>query len=384
MHTFWSVFFGILALLWILQAVRATLGMRKLPRIANTRPLSAEECASVSVIFAARDEAEKLPPALATMLAQDFPRCEVVAVNDRSGDATPQILDEAASRHANLNVAHVEELPPGWLGKPHALQKGYEQSSGEWIVFTDADVRFAPDLLRRALSVAREKGWDHLTLLTNIEMDGFWETVAITSFGMAFGLGVRPWEASDRRSRSYIGVGAFQMVRRSVYEAIGTHRRLAMEVIDDMKLGKLVKEGGYRSGAGISEEWVTLRWHEGLGNIIRGTTKNFFASSGYNLPLTLAQIAALLMVSVVPFVALPFVTGWARMFAAICALLAVAAQGRVAYHHRVSLLYGLTHPIGALIFCWMLLRSMTVTLWQGGVTWRGTFYPLEELRKGIV
>ena len=138
----------------------------------------------------------------------------------------------------------MESLPAGWLGKPHALQKGYERSTGEWLIFTDADVHFAPDLLRRSVALAEQQQWDHMPLFGTAKMFTIGERIAMTFFALCFLLNVRPWHVSNPRSRFYAGIGAFQLIRRSAYEAIGTHRRLAMEVVDDMKLGKLVKDGG--------------------------------------------------------------------------------------------------------------------------------------------
>lgn len=358
--------------------------MSRLPRLADITPARDAQCPRVSVIFAARDEAEKLSGALATILAQDYVKYEVVGVNDRSQDATPQILDQFASTSKLLKVVHVAELPAGWLGKPHALQRGYEQASGDWLLFTDADVRFAPDLLRRAIAVAQESGWDHLTLLAGMDMDGFWESVAITYLAVGFTLGVEPWLASAPSSQRYAGVGAFQLVRRQVYEAIGTHKRLAMEVLEDMKLGKLVKQGGFRSGVGMAGEAVRVRWQAGLRNIIRGTTKNFFAASSYSVARIAGQITQLLAFSVLPFAALPWATGKARIFAMIAALIPLVAHYRMARSLRVSPLYALTHPLGGIIFGYMLLRSTVVTLWRGGVVWRDTFYPLKQLKRGMV
>ena len=173
---------------------------------------------------------EKLPAALKTFLALDYPRYEVVAVDDRSEDATESILRGAAARDSRLKVVRIDALPSGWLGKPHGLEQAYKNSTGEWLVFTDADVSFAPDLLRRAVALARQCGWDHLTLLGRAEMYGFWETIAMTFFGMGFLMGTRPWSVSNPRSGAYVGVGSFQLIRRSAYEKMGTHRALAMEV----------------------------------------------------------------------------------------------------------------------------------------------------------
>jgi cellulose synthase/poly-beta-1,6-N-acetylglucosamine synthase-like glycosyltransferase len=305
-------------------------------------------------------------------------------VDDRSEDGTGVILTNAALRDARLKNVRVDSLPAGWLGKPHALQQAYEHSSGEWLVFTDADVHFAPDVLRRAIALAHEKGWEHLTLLGRVKMFTFGEKIAMTFFGLAMMVGTRPWKTSDPGSRVYTGVGAFQMIRRSAYEKMGTHRRLAMEVVDDMKMGKLVKEAGIRSGVAKAGDSVSVHWHAGVGNIIRGTTKNFFATSGFKPWLTTLHIFGLLLMFVFPIVALPIVHGWARIFALIAVGLPLIVEIGVAIEFESQPLYALTYPIGALIFAWMLTRSMIVTLWQGGIFWRGTFYPLDELKRGVV
>ncbi len=384
MHLFGLVFFGLIAFFWLTHGLRVAYGAMRLPWIKDFSPASDGDCPRISILFAARDEEEKLAAALATLMEIDYPNLEIVAVDDRSKDATGRILDEFAAAHPRLRVVHITQLPSGWLGKPHALQKAYEASAGDWLLFTDADVRFKPDVLRRAIALAKARNLDHLTLIGDVEMVGFWETVLMTFFGMAFHIATDPYRVSNPNSRAYIGVGAFQLLKRAAYEASGAHRRLAMEVVDDMKLGKIVKQAGFCSGAGIAQDFVVVRWHAGLGNLIRGVTKNFFASAGYNLGLVAAQVVGLMMMNVLPFVGVIFAHGWIRMFCAIAALIAVGFQAGVAIVMRVSPLYALTHPLGGLLFCYMLLRSTVVTLWRGGIIWRDTFYPLEDLKRGVV
>lgn len=314
----------------------------------------------------------------------DYPGLEVVAVNDRSTDATGKILDEFAKTHSRLRVVRVDQLPKGWLGKPHGLQKAYEASSGEWLLFTDADVRFKPDVLRRAMSLVKARRLDHLSLLGDLDMVGFWEKVLITFFGIGFHLGTNPSQVSNPRSSCYVGVGAFQLMRRSAYEASGTHRRLAMEVVEDMKLGKIVKQAGFRSDCGIAQDSVALRWHAGLGNLVGGVTKNFFAGAGYDLLRVAVMLAGLLVMDILPFAGVLFGHGWIRGLSAIAAVIALSFHVGVAWVMRVSPLYALTHPLGAALFFYMLLRSTVVTLRQGGIVWRDTFYPLEDLKRGVV
>jgi glycosyltransferase involved in cell wall biosynthesis len=384
MHLFGILLFGLIALFWLTYGLRVAYGAIHLPWVRDFPPAPDRECPRVSILFAARDEEEKLPTALATLMEIDYPDLEVVAVDDRSQDKTGQILDQFAKTHPRLRVVHVGSLPGGWLGKPHGLQKAYEASSSEWLLFTDADVRFKPDVLRRSISLVKAHNLDHLTLLGEVEMVGFWEKVLITFFGLGFHLAANPSQVSNPRSSRYVGVGAFQLLHRSAYEASGTHRRLAMEVVDDMKLGKIVKEAGFRSGCAVTEDSVTVRWHAGLGNLVRGVTKNFFAGAGYDLRIVAAQLAGLGMMNILPFAGVVFGHGWIRALSAIAVIIALSFHVGVACVMRVSPLYALTHPLGAALFFYMLLRSTVVTLWQGGIVWRDTFYPLEDLKRGVV
>lgn len=384
LHILELALFGLIALFWLAYGLRVAFGAIQLPWVKDFAPAPDAECPRISILFAARDEEEKLPGALATMMEIDYPWLEVVGVDDRSKDATGRILDEFAKTHSRLRVVHVDKLPNAWLGKPHGLQKAYEVSSGEWLLFTDADVRFKPDVLRRVISLVKALKLDHVALLGEVEMVGFWETVLITFFGLGFHLAANPSQVSNPRSSRYIGVGAFQLLRRSAYEASGTHKRLAMEVIDDMKLGKIVKQEGFRSGCAVAEDFVTVRWHAGLGNLIRGVTKNFFAGAGYDLKIVAGQLMGLVMMNILPFVGVLFGHGWIRALSAIAVVVALSFHAGVAWVMRVSPMYALTHPLGAALFFYMLLRSTVVTLWQGGIVWRDTFYPLEELKRGVV
>jgi glycosyltransferase involved in cell wall biosynthesis len=395
MHLLVLLLFGFIAFFWVFHGLRVAWGLLQLPWLKNFAPALDADCPPISLIFAARDEEEKLPAALATLAAIDYPNLEIIAADDRSEDATGRILDEFAltglntghyrgAANGRFQAVHVAALPAGWLGKPHALQKAYEKSTAEWLLFTDADVRFAPDALRRAVAVVRSKNLDHLTLFGDVEMVGFWETVLITFFGLAFHIASDPYRVSNPHSRAYVGVGAFQLMKRSAYETCGTHRRLAMEVVDDMKLAKLVRQAGLRSCVAVAQEAVVVRWHAGVGNLVRGVTKNFFAALGYNLPLVVVAISGMLLMNVAPFFGVIFGHGCVRILAGVAVAIALGFHVGVDWAMRVSPLYALTHPFGALIFCWMLVRSTVVTLWHGGVTWRGTFYPLDELRRGVV
>ena len=380
-----SSLFVLIALFWAVEGTRAVRGMARLPTLGDAPLLEDGRYPRVSILVAARNEAAKLPAALTTLLVQDYPNYEVIMVNDRSQDETPQILDEFDQKHDHLTVTHLSQLPPGWLGKPHALTQAYQQATGEWLLFTDADVHFAPDLLKRSLSLALAQGWDHVTLLPFGELEGFWEKTAITYWVGTFALGLKPWRVSNPRAKEYVGVGAFQLVRRTTYEAIGTHQRLAMEVVEDVKLGKLVKLGGFCSGVALGEKRLQIRWVEGLGEYVRNLSKNMFAACGFSVSYALLLVVLSLAVTVLPLGGLLFASGAARNLSVLCFLAAGLTHMKSGVRLcRASPLYALTFPLGAVLLSYTLLRSMVVTLWRGGVLWRDTFYPLKDLRKGMV
>ena len=234
------------------------------------------------------------------------------------------------------------------------------------------------------MALAKGKGWDYLTCLPMPELRSFWEKTFMSYWTLGFDLGQAPWKLSDPRSRRYVGVGAFQLLRRSVYEAIGTHQRLAMELLDDFKLGKLVKQGGFQSGVALGGEWVQLRWQDGLSGIVNGLMKNSFAACGFCLRNVALYVLGAFVFDVLPFLALLFAVGTPRAVAALCVLIVLVLHANGSHAGRVSPFYALTHPLGSAIFCYIMLRSAIVTLRRRGVVWRDTFYPLDELRKGVV
>ena len=168
MHLFGLALFGFIAFFWLTHGLRVAYGAIRIPWIKNFAAASDADCPRISILFAARDEEEKLAAALATLMEIDYPGLEVIAVDDRSKDATGAILDEFAAAHPRLRVVHISQLPSGWLGKPHALQNAYEASTGDWLLFTDADVRFKPDILRRSIALAKARNLDHLTLMGDV------------------------------------------------------------------------------------------------------------------------------------------------------------------------------------------------------------------------
>jgi hypothetical protein len=340
----------------------------------------------LSVVVACRNEAAGIRAAMASLLAQDYPALEIVAVDDRSEDATARILDDLAAAHPWLRALHIDALPSGWLGKTHALQQGAERATGEWILFTDADVVFAPDALRRAMAWALRDGLGHAVALPRFIAPGLFERAFVSVFALFFVLHLRLDQLQQPGTGGHVGIGAFNLVRRDGYDAIARHQRLRLEVADDVKLGLLLRRSGVRQGYADSGGLVSVRWQSGFLASMRGLLKNFFAGSEFSW-LSTARAGVLVPVATVfplASLALPLPPA-ARVFALAAALLPMVLHGGVARRLAGGRGHeGLLLPIAGLCMGAVAIASAVVTTLRGGVLWRGTRYPLDELRAGCV
>jgi len=377
-----------LALAWFSRIAEAALGVPGIADISrpqwDRRPAASPR---VSIIVPARNEEEDIEQALRALLALDYDNYEVIAVNDRSTDRTGEIMDRVAASpaaHGCLRIVHVSELPSGWLGKTHAMWSAGLQATGEWLLFTDADVLFKPDVLRRALSYAESEQADHVVVFPLIIMKGPGEKMMIAFFQTLFTFGHRPWRVADPDTDDHMGVGAFNMVRRTAYEAVGTYEALRMEVLDDMKLGKVIKKTGFRQRNVFGEDLISVRWAKGAMGVVDNLTKNFFAVLSFQWWRTVASAFGLFFLNLWPFIGLWLAQGWVRLPYAIALGSMFLIYLGMSFRSSIAPYYFVLHPVSTVLFEYTLLRSMFLTLRNDGVTWRGTKYPLEELRKGMV
>lgn len=369
---------------YLILGLDLVIGNRSVRFLRETRPALPPAPPRVSVIVAARNEERNIRAALQSLLALDYPDYELLVVDDRSTDRTGAVLAELAAGDGRLRVITVSELPAGWLGKNHALWLGSQQAAGELLLFTDADIVMAPDTLRRAVNVLQDQQLDHLAMTPSMTMP----TIPLAMFGAAFiiffSLFARPRKAKDPRSRCHIGIGAFNLVRAAVYRAVGGHEAIRLRPDDDMKLGKLVKKGGFRQDVVYAPDFLSVEWYASLGEVIRGLEKNAFAGCDYRVSFALLGAGFHLAGSVWPWLAVVLTTGTTRLiYACLVALLTLIFIDSARFHgakrwHLVGF------PFSAALFVWIILRTMVLNLAHGGITWRGTFYPLRDLRTNRV
>jgi glycosyltransferase involved in cell wall biosynthesis len=361
-----------------------------LPDLLEQGPPAAR--GSLSVIVPARNEGAGVAAGLRSLLASKGVDLEVIAVDDRSTDETGAAMDaleqEVRAAHVRYVVEHVRELPAGWLGKPHAMVRGADRATGEWLLFTDADVVFAEDTLARALAWLEREGGDHLLVVPTVMARSAGEAMMLPFLHVLSIWGPRLWRVADPRSRDAVGVGAFNLMRRSTYEAVGGWERLRMEVIEDLRMGYLIKQAGFVSRVVTGHNLVRIRWAHGAWGVVTNLTKNVFAAFRFRIGLSIAGAVAIAVMGLLPFAGLVLGAGWDRAWL-WPSLVSLVALGALYWRYRrfadpngpLTMLWLLTFPAAALLFVYAMARSTVLTLVRGGVVWRGTFYPLGELRK---
>ena len=359
-------------------------GRRSIRRLRDQPADIPANAPSVSIIVAARNEERNIRSGLRSLLELDYPRYQVIVVDDRSTDRTGDILGELAAADPRLQVIRVDDLPAEWLGKNHALWLGNRNATGDFLLFTDADIVMNPDTLARAMSLVHERRLDHLAVSPEVRMPGLFLDMFGTAFMLFFSLYARPWKAKDPRSRFHIGIGAFNLVRADAYRRCGGHETIRLRPDDDMKLGKIIKKSGFRQDIAFGEGLVSVEWYASVREAVRGLEKNAFAGADYRVSLVTAGILFYAIFNLWPFAAAWIASGPARaVYLGTVFLMLLLFLDIIKGQNKPSW-YVIGYPLTVSLFIYILLRTMSVNLWKGGIRWRETFYPLRELKRNKI
>ncbi|WP_146822904.1 glycosyltransferase [Alicyclobacillus suci] len=335
----------------------------------------------VSVVIAAKNEAARIGRTLDSLTSQAYDGdIEIVVVNDRSEDATGHVIDARANQDSRIRPVHITYLPSGWLGKNHALYQGAKVANGEYILFADADVYFYPDAIHRAMAYAVEHQIDHLTIAPKMIARTTSLQLLTAFFTFNYLLFKRPHSAYRKRTRAHAGIGAFNLVRRNVYDAIGTHRAIMLRPDDDIYLGKLIKKHGYRQQFGIAESFVEIEWYDTTKDMLHGLEKAPLAAFRFSPTALILSMIPLLILYGGPILGLVVGPGPYRwLYGIACVLMLSLYTVHVAYlkfpKYQIALL-----PIAMLLFIYGFVRAGVLAHRRGGLIWRDTFYAFDELK----
>ncbi len=373
---------------WLSLAIATLLGLRSL-RDAPREPVRADDEPSCSIVFAARDEAERIEQTVRRALAQRGVRLQVIAVDDRSTDDTPAILARLANDDNRFVSVRIDQLPEGWLGKCHALHEGAKHATGEWLLFIDADTWLEPGAAAAGIALAQRHNAGHVCLapaMASTTLPGRATLIAGTCL-----LAVRALGVHSRLLPGYMGVGAYNLIAAHTYRSFGGHEPLRMDILDDVRLALLANRAGARTRVAFAPELVEVEWAGSARGFVRLLAKNAFATQRYSAVMTALFTIAATISLVTPLASIPIallVENPALRAAALACVVSYLAGIIPAACISRRFDWGVAGAVLAPLGYWIVLlagvNSAARTLRNGGVSWRETFYPIADLRKGLV
>lgn len=367
-----------LILSWLF-AIRELLFFKKITNTFLSTDMELKSIPKVSVIVPAKDEQVSIRKCLNSLTGQTYRNFECVLINDRSKDSTGTIMEEFAQKYSHFKMISINKLPGGWLGKTHAMQKGAELSSGEYLLFTDGDVIFEKEAILKAVQICIKNKLDHLCLFPKVHSKSWFLSSLNVFFGTALISLLRP-STIGKHKRFYAGTGAFNLVKRSVYQSIGGHNRLRLEVLDDVMLGKLISFSGFSCAMGYGKGFLSLTWYASAKEMILGFEKNGFAAVGYSVLLSFFTGFAMLCLYFLPFVFVFFSPPLAQAGFLVSFLLMQGVFFEVARQMGYNPLISFIVPFAAWFVYFAQARSVVLNLVRGKVIWRETSYSLKQLK----
>jgi chlorobactene glucosyltransferase len=374
---------GYLVLWLVLLEVRFESHLKAIPTLSRSLP-PPEECPPVCVFVPARNEEAAIEASLRSLLAQDYPGLRIVAADDHSTDRTPQILQRLEAEFGLERLLHfrVPDLPDGWMGKCHALFHAVKHAppDAELYLFTDADILHEAGTLRRAVGHLKTDGAQLMAIFPALDCVGFWERICFPLLVHNGITALRVHHLNDPSRPVAAGVGAFSLVSRDIYEAIGGHEAIKAEVIDDMALALEVKRQGGRLCLARDPQAVHLRMYDSLGAIISGFEKNFYTALGGKLTniAIVSVIYALMHLTPLLFVALPLLApSLDSAWILVGLLLWFATGSAIMLRTRVFIRVGhgwlaaFACPAAAMVMLVVFARSAWHCGVRGIIPWRG-------------
>ena len=330
------------------------------------RPSDRTSGPTVSVIIPARNEERSIGATVTAMLAQTYRDLEIIVIDDRSTDTTRQIL--GGFDDPRLTVIDGEETPPGWLGKPWALEQGSRRARGPLLLFVDADIHYEPKAIASMVDALEASGAAMLAVLPHMEMRTLGEQVSMMMLPFIAWAGIPLWLGNRWNAVGLaIGGGVGNFVRRPDYDAIGGHTALHNAVIDDIGLARQLRTGGFRTKHVITDDLISARIYHGLREVVFGFEKNMFAILGSTWAVLVMAIV-MVWVHLLPFVLACAGRPTSIAIVAICTLIRVM----IALRSRYSLLNAIfLHVPMVLVWLYILMQSTWMTVRRREIHWRG-------------
>lgn len=355
--------------------------IRTIPKIDDAPPLAPEDAPLLTILVPAKDEAATIEHGLAAKLSSNYPNLEILVIDDRSTDGTGAIAARVAERDPRVRVIRIDTLPEGWLGKLHALDHGMHEARGEWVLMSDADVAFSPELLNRSISFTRDA--DFLALMPHFEHVSFAVDALMHDFLRTATLFADANRIADPASSFAVGGGVFNLVRRSAYEKTPGFSWLKLEVGDDVAFGQMMKRSGARCRIADGRNDVHLVLYPSVVTFVRGMTKGAWpVLARFSMVRLTIACGVVFTMNMAPIAMLAWPSAEVRMTAALALAFSIAAAVIANRVFRRAAWPSLFTPFAGAFTAVVMFVAGTRQCIRGGIDWRGTFYANDILRGG--
>jgi chlorobactene glucosyltransferase len=391
------VFFvlGLILLIWIGFFMLAMRNYLQLPRLTDTPShLSTQQLPFVSVIVPTRNEAYRIEKCIRSLKAQTYPHLDIHIVDD-STDNTREVITSIIGTDPRFKIIKQDPLPPGWVGKPFALQQGSKQAKGEYLLFIDADTFHDPQLITRAVDYTLEHDTDLLSLVPHNTMESFWEKL-IQPIPLTFlSAGMPLAKVNKPDSKIGIAFGPFMLIKHDVFNKIGGYEPIKGRIADDVEMAKLVTDSGYKAGLVNGQTMMHIRMYENFHEIWDGWSKNIFLgpvqkrginSKVQRLLIVVLGVIGIFGIMVFPLcmtiIALAFMlvthaSPWQGifLFALVVWLVGIILQAVIQKAFRYGKpTYAVLNFLSSLIIIGIFVNSAIKSMSGTGVTWKGRTY----------
>jgi chlorobactene glucosyltransferase len=386
-----AITFGILTT-WTYLAAYVVKSLKQTPKLdyyGNSAII--RKFPKVSIILPARNEEKYIAKCLDSLINQDYPNFEIIAVNDSSTDGTKVIMQQYAARDPRILIVHLVSKPDGWVGKNWACFQGYLRSTGDVLLFTDADTVHLPPTMSLSIKILIFEKLDALTAIPELLSKDVWTRITLPMLSTFLHSRFSALRVNDRKTKVGYFFGSFFIITRSTYEKIGTHKAVRHELVEDGALGRKVKEEKFMMKMVRGENYIKAIWARDLNTLWHGLRRLMIPLYNQNGKKASLMAIAIFFLLFEPFLLLPYsllfinivrddalslvlITSNALTSAII--ILSSVIQLKLGFYQNP--LYALASPLGGAIISISFIVAIIDARNKGAVSWRGRKYTISE------
>jgi chlorobactene glucosyltransferase len=386
-----TITFGIIAT-WLYLVAYVVKSLKQTPLLDSfEKSTIIKNFPKVSIILPARNEEKYIARCLDSLLKQDYPNFEIIAINDSSTDRTEVIMQHYAARDPRILVVNAKSKPVGWVGKNWACYQGYLRATGNLLLFTDADTVHLPSTMSLSVKHLIFENLDALTAIPKLLCKDFWTKITLPMLSTFLYSRFSALRVNDPKTRIGYFFGSFFIISRRTYEKVGTHKAVRHEIIEDGALGGKVKEEKFMMKMVRGDNYIEAIWARDFHTLWHGLRRLMIPL--YNQKRKRASLMAIAIFFLLfePFLLLPYSLLFLNIarddiFSLIlivsdtmaCAIIIFSSVIQLRLSVFQNPLYALASPLGGAIISLSFITSIIDARKKGTVSWRGRQYTLNE------